>query len=258
MLKKLRILFLLVVLLAVAWAAFQRQERLADWGQTKWVVVYPIAADDSPRTRDYIAQLSDADFATIEEYMQQEAQRYALAQDTPVQVRRGPQLDELPPQIEKGAPTLEVMLWSLKLRYWNWRMSRQHQQPPADIRIYVQYYDGHLQRVLDHSVGLSQLAVGVVKAFAEPKMTGANNVVIVHELLHIFGATDKYDPATNAPVYPAGFIAPEQQPLYPQPQAEIMAGRIPVAPDQLREPRRLEEVAIGPLTAQEIGWVGEK
>lgn len=256
MLKKLRILILLVLLLSVAWAAYQMQARLADWDTTKWVVIYPIAADESPRTRDYIAQLSEADFAAIEEFLHQEAHRYALAQDTPVQVRLGPQIDELPPQIERGVPTLEVMLWSLKLRYWNWRMSRAHQRPPADIRIYVQYYDGQRQRVLDHSVGLSRLSLGVVKAFAEANMTEANNVVIVHELLHVFGATDKYDPATNAPVYPEGFLEPDRQPLYPQSQAEIMAGRIPLARDRLQEPRRLDEAAIGPLTAREIGWVG--
>ncbi len=258
MLKKLRILFLLVVLLAVAWAAYQMKLRLADWDKTKWVVIYPIAADQSPRTLEYIARLSEDNLASIEEFIHHEARRYGFVQDPLVQLRLGPQLDEIPPQIEKGAPALEVMLWSLKLRYWSWRISRAHKRPPADIRIYVQYYDGQRQRVLDHSVGLSRLSVGVVKAFAEQNMTEANNVVIVHELLHIFGATDKYDLATNAPIYPEGFIEPDREPRYPQPQAEIMAGRIPVAPDHFQAPRRLDEVAVGALTAREIGWIGEK
>ena len=35
-------------------------------------------------------------------------------------------------------------------------------------------------------------------------MTGPNNVVIAHELLHTVGATDKYDPVTDAPRIPDG------------------------------------------------------
>ena len=56
-------------------------------------------------------------------------------------------------------------------------------------------------------------------------MRGSNNVVIAHEILHTLGASDKYDPATRAPLFPIGYAEPEREPRFPQEFAEIMAGR---------------------------------
>ena len=39
-------------------------------------------------------------------------------------------------------------------------------------------------------------------------MTEENNVIVAHEILHTFGATDKYDPATTQPRYPDGYAEP--------------------------------------------------
>ena len=85
-------------------------------------------------------------------------------------------------------------------------------------------------------------------------MTGANDVVIAHELLHTVGATDKYDPVTDAPRLPDGLGDPQQQPLYPQRYAELMAGRRMLAPDRWRQPSSLDEVVVGRATALEIRW----
>ena len=95
----------------------------------------------------------------------------------------------------------------------------------------------------------------VVNAFAREDMAGANNVVIAHELLHTFGATDKYDLAGNRPLLPDGFADPNARPLYPQAQAEIMAGRIPLSETRADVPAGMDEVAIGLKTAREINWV---
>jgi hypothetical protein len=83
-----------------------------------------------------------------------------------------------------------------------------------------------------------------------------NNIVIAHELLHTFGATDKYDLATDAPRFPEGFADPGQIPRYPQRRAEIMAGRIPVSASEQVMAESLDDVVVGPLTAREIGWSG--
>jgi hypothetical protein len=85
-------------------------------------------------------------------------------------------------------------------------------------------------------------------------MTEENNVIVAHELLHTLGATDKYDPSTTQPLFPAGFADPEQSPLYPQKFAEIMAGRIPLSESESDTPRDLELAIIGPQTAAEINW----
>jgi hypothetical protein len=80
-------------------------------------------------------------------------------------------------------------------------------------------------------------------------------VVIAHELLHVFGATDKYDPATNQPLVPQGLANPQARPLYPQRKAEIMGGRIALSPTEARMPSSLRASLVGPETAREIGWM---
>jgi hypothetical protein len=97
--------------------------------------------------------------------------------------------------------------------------------------------------------------VGVVHAFASREHRGGNNVVIAHEILHTLGASDKYDPATLAPLYPIGYAEPDRNPLIPQEFAEIMAGRYPVGPGELEMPESFDEVVVGPATAAEVRWL---
>ena len=93
-----------------------------------------------------------------------------------------------------------------------------------------------------------------MNVFASDAMAGTNNVVIAHEMLHTFGATDKYDLATNLPLFPDGYAEPERMPRVPQQFAEIMGGRIPISPLRADQPDGLHRVVIGPLTAREINW----
>jgi hypothetical protein len=85
-------------------------------------------------------------------------------------------------------------------------------------------------------------------------MTAENDVVIAHELLHTVGATDKYDPANDAPRFPDGLGDPGQIPLYPQRYAELMAGRRMLTSERWEQVSSLDEVVVGAATAQEIHW----
>jgi hypothetical protein len=85
-------------------------------------------------------------------------------------------------------------------------------------------------------------------------MTGMNNIVIAHEFLHTVGASDKYDLRSGAPLFPIGFAERDRTPLYPQEQAEIMAGRRPLSAHEWEMPRSLRQVLVGPETALEIRW----
>ena len=91
--------------------------------------------------------------------------------------------------------------------------------------------------------------------FASRKQSSSNKVVLVHELLHTFGAKDKYDFTTGQPLYPTGYANPEQQPRYPQQRAEIMGGYIALSESKSKTPEDLEDTMISRLTAQEMGWV---
>ena len=88
-------------------------------------------------------------------------------------------------------------------------------------------------------------------------MAARNRIVIAHELMHILGASDKYDPRTGQPFAPDGLANPSKIPLYPQNQAEIMAGRIAVSASSWAQPTSLSACVIGEVTASEIGWLPE-
>jgi hypothetical protein len=252
--RQARILFLLIVLFVVAVTTCETRYASTRWRSPLFVAVYPIAADESPVTRAYVEALDGERFKPIDRFFEREAKRYGVALDDPVKTRLRSELRGRPPQRAPDASIPATMLWSLELRFWAWRMSG-HVSEPEDIRMFVLYHDPALTPVVPHSLGLPQGLIGVVYAFAAPEMDGTNDVVIAHELLHTLGATDKYDPGTDAPSFPNGYGDPGQVPLYPQVTAELMAGRRMLSRTQWEEPRDLDEVVVGPATAVEIRWL---
>jgi hypothetical protein len=65
-----------------------------------------------------------------------------------------------------------------------------------------------------------------------------------HKILHTVGASDKYG-YNNQPIYPEGYTKPKQKPLYPQRNAEIMAGRTPLSKIESKIPKSLRYVLLG-------------
>ncbi len=251
--KTLRILILLLVLLTVAVSTCVDRYRSTRWREPLIVAIYPIAADSSPATRAPIAGLEAVNFKPIDRFFAREAARYRLGTATPVETRLRPQLGETPPQRAADAGVLDTIVWSLRLRYWAWRVGGRDADP-ADIRIFVLYQDPRLSPTAPHSLGLRKGQIGVVYAFAADWMNGANDVVIAHELLHTLGATDKYNAGDLSPRFPDGYGDPRQSPLFPQQKAELMAGRRMIAADKWEQADDLDEVVIGPATALEIRW----
>lgn len=253
MAKGVRIAFLMFVLATVAVSAWQTQSRTQSWQRTLDVIVYPVNGDRREITSAYIESLSNGSFDSIRGFMRREVERYKADLVTPVDVFLGPQVSTLPPAPPKGGATADIIVWSLKLRYWAWRNDYYPGLKP-DIRIFAVFYDPATTQQVEHSVGLKEGLIGVANVFAANHMTEENNVIVAHELLHTLGATDKYDPTTTQPLFPVGFADPEQSPLYPQKFAEIMAGRVPLSDTESDTPRNLELAIIGPKTAAEINW----
>ena len=252
--RNLRIALLLVILLLVAVKTWQDQRLSKRWRVPLYVAIYPIAADDSAATRNYLAHIDADRFKPIDNFFAREAQRYQLPLAEPFRTRLRPELHDRPPQRGADAGMLSTVLWSLRLRYWAWQESG-HAGEPEDIRVFVLYHDPALTPSVPHSLGLTKGLIGVVYAFAATDMNGDNDVVVAHELLHTLGATDKYDPRNDAPIFPDGYGDPNQVPLFPQRRAEIMAGRLIVAPDHWEQASTLEQVVLGNATAAEISWV---
>ena len=252
--RTVRVTVLLLVLFVVSMNSLLARLRTTDWDEALWVVVYPINGDSSIASQKYIDSLRGDAFDSIEDFLASEANRYSVGISKPVPIQLAPQVFGQPPMPPENAGTLSVMLWSLKLRYWSFR-NNTFDGPDPDVQIYVVYNDpGRVQR-LRHSLGIQKGLVGVVNAFAGEKFVERNNVVIAHEFLHTVGASDKYDMASNQPLYPHGFAEPERNPLYPQRNAEIMAGRIPLSEDQAVMPDSVAFSTIGQQTAREIRWI---
>ena len=252
--KTIRISFLLLVLVVVAGQALLDHFETRSWKNTLWVGVFPLNGDGSPRAESYIASLSPEDFTSIETFFQEQAQHYGISVTQPVHIELYPEGKELPPQLPENAGFFGIAWWSLKLRWFASHAQKVPGRAPPRIRLFVLYHDPSSLPVVPDSHGLQKGLMGVVHVFAIKNMAGGNNIVIAHELMHTLGASDEYDPATGAPLSPAGLGDPQQTPLFPQATAEIMAGRRALSPQTFEMPTTLRDVVVGPITAGEIGW----
>jgi hypothetical protein len=169
-----------------------------------------------------------------------------------VALRVAPPLAAMPPLPPERPSTLDAILWSLHLRWWAWRHDRIDGLQPR-VRLFVLFHDPEQLSALPHSTGLNKRGVGIIHAFANRPQRRQNAVVIAHELLHTFGASDKYDLATLQPIYPAGYAEPERSPRLPQSKAEIMGGRTPVDEQHAEIPTSLADTVIVSETARESG-----
>lgn len=248
--KKIRILILLVILFVVAVNAYRDQNQ--DWSKPVFVLLHPINADGSVATQQYIQQLSAQDLNGAQKYLEMAAQQYR-GQPTYFYFNLGRELKELPPKVPEQASIIDTIFWSLKFRFYAWQQ-QQSSDSSANVTLYLNYYDPAQHKVLKHSTALQKGRIGSVNLFASKKQTEQNKIVLVHELLHAFGASDKYDLATGQPMYPVGYAFPDQQPLFPQAKAELMAGYIPTSQTSSKMPESLSQTLINEITAIELGW----
>lgn len=253
MFKAFRILILLLILSGVALGTWRTQTRSVEWKYDLPVNMYLVNGDGSEAAEKYLRSLTVDDFKPIKRFMRDEAERYGRSSHASIDIRLGNVIATQPPAPPRNGSALEAIVWSLKMRWWAYR-NGETTGPGTQVKMFLLYFDPAQTDLVDHSTGLQKGLIGRVNLFASRDMARQNNVIITHEFLHTLGATDKYDPATNQPVYPDGYAAPDLQPLVPQRYAEIMAGRTPVSQTEATIPESLNDVVIGGLTAQEINW----
>ena len=118
MFKAGRIAVLLFVLFFVSVSTWLSQARSTDWDNSLWVKIYPINGDGSDNSAKYIEGLDIDDFKGIESFIERETSRYASVVDRPVRVELGSPIRSQPPAIKDAPNTFNVMMWSLKMRWW--------------------------------------------------------------------------------------------------------------------------------------------
>jgi hypothetical protein len=167
-----------------------------------------------------------------------------------------------PVDVVESAPTssgdgwLEAAKHTWALWRWTSRVNRRAGIEPSayDSRVYVIARPPSTeQRRLVEGESQQGGRVGTVEVELDASMADFALFVATHELFHTLGASDKYDSAGRALV-PAGLAEPDRTPLYPQRFAEIMARNRPIDETIEEPPVDLQELAVGPATAIEIGW----
>ena len=250
----LRITVLLLVLVVTGLSTWLTKMRTASWQRPLWVAIYPINADGTEVSSQYVTKLDPSAFAAIDAFFTREGARYSVSLRHPVEAHLYAPILELPPALPQNPGALTTMLWSLKLRIWAWRVTRGRDEATPDVKVFVLYHDPQLTQSVPHSLGLEKGMLGVVYAFAADRATASNDIVITHELMHTLGASDKYDPGNDEPSYPDGYADPDRKPLTPQSRAEVMAGRMMLSPTTWDMPDSLNASVIGPKSAREINW----
>ena len=180
MFKAVRITVLLLVLFFVAVNTWLSQSRSTDWNNSLWVKIYPINADGSDASAEFIASLKTGDFAAIETFINRETTRYGKSLDRPLRMELGRLVKDQPPVIESGAGVFSIMLWSLKLRWWASSVTDEQDHIDPDVRIFVRYHQPEFGSLLENSVGLQKGMIGIVNAYAARRNLGSNNVIIAH------------------------------------------------------------------------------
>lgn len=251
----LRLAILLAILLAVVLNTWLDRRRSTDWDTPLRVTVYPLALADDADVKLYVAGLEAADFEDAVAFVAHEAARHGVGITEPVRIRISRATTRPPPAAPVDPGPFGVARWSLGFRYWAWRVAANDPLPTPDVQVFALYHPARDGTALPDSLGLSKGLMAVTHLFAGTDAAASNQVVLVHELLHTLGATDKYDLATGQPRAPEGLGDPGQDPLYPQASGEIMAGRIATSAATAEIPERLRQMVVGPATAREIGWL---
>lgn len=255
MFRYIRIAALLTILAVVAGNQYLTKSRFSSWDRSLWVTIYPVLAVPDQKVSRYAESLKSSQFDDITTFFKQQALVYGKELDRPIVFQVARPLSKQPPAIPVESSGVGVAIWSLKMRWWAWRHGRDKGLAPADIKIFVRYQNENPNGVLERSVGIQNGSYGIVNAVASRLMASRNRIIIAHELLHILGASDKYEPHTGQPIAPEGLADPMKVPLYPQRRAEIMAGRIAITANNWKQPGNLQQCMIGPETASEIGWL---
>jgi hypothetical protein len=250
-----RLAILLAVLAFVALGAWLDRSRSTDWDAPLRVTIYPVAGAGDAAVRNRVATLSADDFGAITEFFASEAGRHGVALEEPVRIRVSHAVSGQPPLPPDDAGVIGIAAWSLRFRYWAWRVAIDDPLPTPDVQVFALFHAGDGARAVPDSLGLSKGLMALAHLYAGADAQGSNQVVLAHELLHTLGATDKYDRATGLPVVPDGLGDPEQSPFFPQHFGEIMAGRIATGANEAVIPASLEQMLVGPATAREIGWL---
>jgi len=197
----------------------------------------------------------------VEEFFPREFARYNEGEAAHVELHvSGPYQVEIdPPDVYDADASAATLMWR-SLQY-----HRYFKKLAAGLGVDFRDYDARLVAVFvagdqDEQIEAGSMAsrgrrFGVVFLNLYHMDYTYSALTLLHEIGHTFGASDKYDYDTFLAVWPEGYAEPERSPVFPQQYAELMAGDIPIAPQDEVEIASLDQVRLGVDSAHELGWV---
>ncbi|MEM7248496.1 MAG: hypothetical protein AAF533_24400 [Acidobacteriota bacterium] len=258
-LASLRYLALLGILLAVSlWGARQRlaERRLPDWRRSQTITVCPLVMDGVDAAE--VDQVVGGIETRLTDWFTRELGRYGTPARVPVEVTARPVrvIEGRPPELPDADSGFLARLAGTRA-FLDWFATSAGVADADERDGWVYLLVGPRQGA--PNLGWHGLAVrreGMAVVVTDPQDLAHAECVVAHEALHLFGATDRRNRRGEIP-HPVGYAEPARLPPWPQDAAEVMALLIPISEDEEREPRGLDELVLGPLTAAEVGWVAE-
>ncbi len=273
--RKFRIGVLSVLLLGVgfwAWETYLQDHKTFAWDQPVRVAVVAVVEGDKQQQIDWFVQsfLSRAgaprkNLLEVEAWLQSEYERHTgdnldifdLAVRGPVHMKKRP------PALPKHEDGFYERWSGIRnfLGYFKEIHKREDLLLGAyDITVFVYFYDETdpvLKATFElfDSVASKRDGMGIVFAPLSRSKLGYTTQVVAHEILHTLGASDKYE--GNRSVFPQGYADPQQTPLFPQENCEIMSLGRPISKTEDEYVDSLDECVVGDVTAEEINWVAK-
>ncbi len=271
--RKVRIAVLLVMLLVAAlryWQVRRAETWVPDWSASERVAVVlltPTGLDEVQALELErllrFAELGDekATLSALEHWFQVEWSRYGLRDGfKPVELEPvGPlEVSSMPPPPPRVGEDLSFGERYARTRdFLGWfdaqvRDRRLYQRNAVFVTFYPDDQAARFRGL--HSVADRRSRRGFVFAPLDGQGRDTALINVAHELLHLFGASDKYE--GERCVFPVGWVEPLNEPRLPQRYAEVMAQGIPVAEGRREASLDLfEDMRVGVETAMEIGWI---
>lgn len=271
--KKVRVAVLLVILAGAGlryWQVRRAEAWVPDWGATQRVAVVLLTPPGLDEVQALelerllrFAELGDekATLTALEHWFEVEWQRYGgRAGFKPVDLDAvGPiEVPSMPPGPPRAGEQLSFTERYARTRdFLGWYDAQMEgRRPFQENAIYVLFYaDAAAARFRGlHSVADRRSRRGFVFAPLTGEGRDTALINVAHELLHLFGGTDKY--VGDRCEFPAGWVEPFKEPKLPQRYAEVMAQGIPVAEGRREASLDLfEDMRVGVETAAEVGWI---
>ncbi|RME47667.1 MAG: hypothetical protein D6795_13770 [Deltaproteobacteria bacterium] len=165
-----------------------------------------------------------------------------------------------PPEISPGAGPISRFFQHRKVARYLEALARTHDLDldRYDMKIFLHFQD-RLTPVRPESVEETSFDNMAIVYYPVHTAAPAHYVMeILQEIGRQLGASRKYTITSGrTSIYPFGYVAPFQKPLYPQSHAELMSGTIPIQRGVETQISTLDQLRIGHATAYEFGWISK-